>query len=49
MREVARLGIALALRDWSPEDLEQVATLFNRLVDDFVANADAAIDYQPSD
>jgi hypothetical protein len=27
----------LALADWRPEDLRQMATLFHRMVDDFLA------------
>jgi DNA-binding MarR family transcriptional regulator len=40
IREASRHGMQTALRDWSEEDLHQVATLFQRLVDDFVANAE---------
>ena len=29
----------LALADWTPEELRQLATLFHRMVDDFLAHA----------
>lgn len=32
-------GMQLALSDWSPEELRQLATLFHRMVDDFLAHA----------
>jgi DNA-binding MarR family transcriptional regulator len=40
LREAGVHGMRMALRDWSEEDLHQVATLFRRLVDDLVANAE---------
>ena len=40
IREVSRRGLQMALADWSGEDLEQLAVLFHRLVDDFVAHAE---------
>jgi DNA-binding MarR family transcriptional regulator len=48
MREVSRRGMEMALADWSSEDLQQLATLFHRLVDDFVAHAEAAVEVGPS-
>jgi DNA-binding MarR family transcriptional regulator len=48
IREASRRGIEMALADWSPEDLRQLATLFHRLVDDFVTHAEAAVDVEPS-
>jgi DNA-binding MarR family transcriptional regulator len=48
MREVSRRGMEMALADWSPEDLRQLSTLFNRLVDDFVAHAEARVDADPA-
>ncbi|TPQ21894.1 MarR family winged helix-turn-helix transcriptional regulator [Streptomyces sporangiiformans] len=48
MREVSRSGMQMALADWSPEELRQLATLFHRMVDDFVARAEAEIDARPS-
>ena len=44
MREASRRGMQTALADWSPEDLRQFATLFHRLVDDFVARAEAEVE-----
>ncbi|GAA3806268.1 MarR family winged helix-turn-helix transcriptional regulator [Streptomyces coacervatus] len=38
--EASRRGLGLALADWSAEDLEQLAALFHRLVDDFIAHAE---------
>jgi DNA-binding MarR family transcriptional regulator len=43
MRIANLKGMEMALRDWSPEDLHQMATLFHRLVDDFVSNAEEAV------
>ncbi|MBD0739104.1 MarR family transcriptional regulator [Streptomyces sp. CBMA29] len=40
IREANRRGMQMALSDWSPEDLGQLATLFHRMVDDFVAHAE---------
>ena len=48
MREASRRGMQEALRDWSPEDLHQVATLFHRLVDDFIANGEEADGQTPA-
>ncbi|MEV0741672.1 MarR family transcriptional regulator [Streptomyces sp. NPDC050549] len=44
IRDVSRRGMEVALADWSPEDLRQLAALFHRLVDDFVTHAEAAVD-----
>ncbi|MFE1835657.1 MarR family winged helix-turn-helix transcriptional regulator [Streptomyces sviceus] len=44
MREASQRGIDVALADWSKEDLRQLATLFNRMVADFVAHAEADVD-----
>ncbi|MBR8639809.1 MarR family transcriptional regulator [Streptomyces tuirus] len=37
IREVGVRGMQMALSDWSPEELRQLATLFHRMVDDFLA------------
>jgi DNA-binding MarR family transcriptional regulator len=37
IREVGRTGMAAALAQWSPDELHQFTTLFNRMVDDFLA------------
>ncbi|MER5177290.1 MarR family transcriptional regulator [Streptomyces sp. NPDC002896] len=37
VRDVSRRGMAGALAGWSPEELQQLATLFHRMVDDFLA------------
>ncbi|MGW3990788.1 MarR family winged helix-turn-helix transcriptional regulator [Streptomyces sp. NPDC004830] len=43
VREAGVRGMQLALAHWSPEELGQLATLFHRMVDDFLAYAaDAA-------
>jgi DNA-binding MarR family transcriptional regulator len=38
--DAARQSIGQALADWSSEDREQLATLFHRMVDDFVRHAE---------
>lgn len=48
IREVSRRGMQVALADWSSEDMRQLATLFHRLVDDFVTHAEAAVEVGPS-
>ncbi|MET7454850.1 MarR family transcriptional regulator [Streptomyces sp. NPDC005574] len=40
VREAGSRGMMLALADWSPEDLRQLATLFHRMVDDFLSHAE---------
>ena len=37
IREASRRGMQLALGGWSPEELQQLAGLFHRMVDDFLA------------
>ena len=44
IREASRRGVELALADWTPDELEQLAALFRRLVDDFVAHAETPLD-----
>jgi DNA-binding MarR family transcriptional regulator len=39
IRETGVRGMQAALAHWSPEDLRQLATLFHRMVDDFLAHA----------
>jgi DNA-binding MarR family transcriptional regulator len=39
VREAGARGMQLALADWSPEELRQLATLFHRMVDDFLAHS----------
>jgi DNA-binding MarR family transcriptional regulator len=39
VREAGARGMQLALSDWSPEELRHLATLFHRMVDDFLAHA----------
>ncbi|MFD7510133.1 MarR family winged helix-turn-helix transcriptional regulator [Streptomyces sp. NPDC059853] len=41
MREAAGNSMEAALADWTSEELRQLAGLFNRMVDDFLAHADA--------
>ncbi|MEU9292043.1 MarR family transcriptional regulator [Streptomyces sp. NPDC048275] len=43
-REASRRGMLVALADWSPEDLRQLATLCHRLADDFFDHAEDDID-----
>ncbi|MFF2131430.1 MarR family winged helix-turn-helix transcriptional regulator [Streptomyces olivochromogenes] len=47
VREASCRGMSVALADWSPRDLEQLATLCHRLVDDFFAHAEDEIDLTP--
>lgn len=37
IREAGARGMQLALAGWRPEDLRQMAALFHRMVDDFLA------------
>jgi len=37
LREVARGAMQAALADWAPQDVHKLATLFHRMVDDFIA------------
>ncbi|SDP28430.1 transcriptional regulator, MarR family [Streptomyces sp. cf386] len=39
VRDAGARGMQLALEDWTPEELRQLATLFHRMVDDFLAHA----------
>lgn len=39
VREAGCRGMQLALGDWEPQDLQQLAGLFNRMVDDFLTHA----------
>ncbi|MFG2947313.1 MarR family winged helix-turn-helix transcriptional regulator [Streptomyces adustus] len=39
IRAAGTRGMQLALADWSPQELSQLATLFHRMVDDFLAYA----------
>ncbi|MEV2213236.1 MarR family transcriptional regulator [Streptomyces sp. NPDC050997] len=47
IREVSRRGMGMALAGWSDEDLGQLATLFRRLVHDFVAHAEDQLEVPP--
>ena len=44
IREASRRGVELALADWAPEELERLAVLLRRLVDDFVAHTEVPLD-----
>ncbi|MFI8192282.1 MarR family winged helix-turn-helix transcriptional regulator [Streptomyces sp. NPDC085946] len=39
VREAGARGMQMALAGWSPEELRRLATLFHRMVDDFLAHA----------
>lgn len=39
VRDAGVRGMQMALSDWSPDELRQLATLFHRMVDDFLAHA----------
>lgn len=47
VREASCRGMSVALADWSPGDLERLATLCHRLADDFFAHAEDEIDLLP--
>jgi len=47
VREASRRGLAAALADWSEGDLEQLAALFRRLVDDFATHAEDPLPTSP--
>ncbi|MFJ1747412.1 MarR family winged helix-turn-helix transcriptional regulator [Streptomyces sp. NPDC088116] len=40
IREASCRGMEMALAEWSPQELERLATLFHRMVDDFLAYAE---------
>ena len=44
IRAVGRQAMQAALVSWAPEDVHQLATLFHRMVDDFLAYADEEAD-----
>ncbi|WP_328429943.1 MarR family winged helix-turn-helix transcriptional regulator [Streptomyces sp. NBC_00443] len=49
VREAGARGMQLALSDWTPEELRQLAALFHRMVDDFLAHAvDEDTEQQPA-
>ncbi|MCX4767605.1 MarR family transcriptional regulator [Streptomyces sp. NBC_01275] len=39
IRDAGARGMQLALSDWSPQELQQFATYFHRMVDDFLAHS----------
>ncbi|MFF4351435.1 MarR family winged helix-turn-helix transcriptional regulator [Streptomyces sp. NPDC001530] len=43
VREASCRGMQVALKNWSPEELRQLATLFHRMVDDFYSAEDVDI------
>ncbi|MCI3243312.1 MULTISPECIES: MarR family winged helix-turn-helix transcriptional regulator [Streptomyces] len=48
VRDVGARGMQLALSAWTPEELRQLATLFHRMVDDFLSyTADEVTEEQP--
>jgi DNA-binding MarR family transcriptional regulator len=47
VREASCRGMTVALADWSPEELRQLATLCHRLADDFYEHAEDEIDLLP--
>ncbi|WP_416985579.1 MarR family winged helix-turn-helix transcriptional regulator [Streptomyces sp. T028] len=44
IRAAGLRGMEAALADWKPEDLHRLASLFQRLVSDFVIHAEAAVE-----
>ena len=46
IRQVSCLGMQQVLQDWPRGDLSQLATLFRRMVDDFVAHADDELEFR---
>lgn len=47
VREASCRGMTVALADWSPEELRQLATLCHRLADDFYEHAEDEIGLLP--
>jgi DNA-binding MarR family transcriptional regulator len=47
VREASCRGMTVALADWSPQELRQLATLCHRLADDFYEHAEDEIDLLP--
>jgi DNA-binding MarR family transcriptional regulator len=47
VREAGVRGMQMALSQWSPDELRQLATLFHRMVDDFLAYADEEGEPEP--
>lgn len=39
VRDAGARGMQVALADWTPEELRQLATLFHRMVDDFLTHS----------
>ncbi|MFJ1968098.1 MarR family winged helix-turn-helix transcriptional regulator [Streptomyces sp. NPDC087903] len=48
VREASRRGLHMALAAWPDGDLEQLALLFRRLVNDFVAHAEDPLEAPPA-
>ncbi|MER5433310.1 MarR family transcriptional regulator [Streptomyces sp. NPDC002588] len=48
VRDAGARGMQLALSGWAPEELGQLATLFHRMVDDFLSHAVDEETEQPS-
>ncbi|MFC4508388.1 MULTISPECIES: MarR family winged helix-turn-helix transcriptional regulator [Streptomyces] len=44
IRDAGLYGMQAALSDWTPEDLTHLATLFDRMVSDFVAQAEIPVE-----
>ncbi|GAB2921014.1 MarR family winged helix-turn-helix transcriptional regulator [Streptomyces heilongjiangensis] len=49
VREAGVRGMQLALADWSSEELRQLAGLFHRMVDDFLAHANEAAEQETTE
>ncbi|MFJ5265081.1 MarR family winged helix-turn-helix transcriptional regulator [Streptomyces sp. NPDC088387] len=47
IRDAGARGMQQALADWTPEELRQFATLFHRMVDDFLEYAEDDAEPQP--
>ncbi|MFD6339178.1 MarR family winged helix-turn-helix transcriptional regulator [Streptomyces sp. NPDC060131] len=47
IREASRRGMQAALAEWSPQDLQQLAALFHRMVDDFLGYDDSDAGIHP--
>ncbi|GAA5699901.1 MarR family transcriptional regulator [Streptomyces avermitilis] len=48
IREAGARGMQMALAEWSPEELRQLATLFHRMVDDFLSYAVDDAEQEPA-
>jgi DNA-binding MarR family transcriptional regulator len=46
IRDAGARGMQMALADWSPEELRQLASLFHRMVDDFISHGEERLEQE---